>query len=350
MESVENQCCVCKNASKLKCGRCHSAQYCSALCQKTDFANHKKSCLRKEAVRCLKTFVVDSMAQRRRYLWTDAFAVVSLVEIGERELASELVVQVESTLGLPDESGNPIGRGLRIGKKLKERGVDEPYDRVAEWDRDGVYYHYITKWAWAMGQLGDEKRKTQASEMLRFCTSKFICGSRMHWKMSLDLSRSLVPSQGQHDALDGYLTLRGLGVSEQDEAVQALRRIIAPHALDTDDALGIGGLLMDAARCEDDTLRELLLAAARRSLAAFEGSGDLRRSAAHRLAFRELGLCIGAAMLARRQGGEMLKEAQEICDRIMSFWGKAEHRDTHVYKEHQDINEVMRATAVLLTY
>jgi len=28
----------------------------------------------------------------------------------------------------------------------------------------------------------------------------------MHWKMSIDLTRALVPSMGQHDPLDGYIS------------------------------------------------------------------------------------------------------------------------------------------------
>ena len=36
---------------------------------------------------------------------------------------------------------------------------------------------------------------------------------RMHWKMSVDLSRPLLASMGQHDPLDGYLTTLELRVT-----------------------------------------------------------------------------------------------------------------------------------------
>lgn len=33
---------------------------------------------------------------------------------------------------------HPTIAGLRIGKKLPERGPEEPYDAEEEWDRDGM--------------------------------------------------------------------------------------------------------------------------------------------------------------------------------------------------------------------
>lgn len=38
---------------------------------------------------------------------------------------------------------------------------------------------------------------------------------RMYWKMSIDLSRPLVPSMGLHDPLDGFITFRQLQTSSQ---------------------------------------------------------------------------------------------------------------------------------------
>jgi len=46
------------------------------------------------------------------------------------------------------ESTPTIG-GLRIGKHLPERRLDEPYDPVLEWEGDGQYY-YLTKWMLAL--------------------------------------------------------------------------------------------------------------------------------------------------------------------------------------------------------
>ena len=104
----------------------------------------------------------------RRYLWTDAFALCNLLELfrqsGEekwRELALRLVDQVHHILGrhraddarsgwisgLNDAEGerHPTRGGLRIGKRLGERRPGEPLDESLEWERDGQYYHYLTK-------------------------------------------------------------------------------------------------------------------------------------------------------------------------------------------------------------
>lgn len=87
-----------------------------------------------------------------RYLWTDAFAVCTLLGLGEVDLGLRLVEQVHGTLGryraddprrgwisgLPDERAgeHPTRGGLRIGKRLSERSMDEPSDELLEWDRE----------------------------------------------------------------------------------------------------------------------------------------------------------------------------------------------------------------------
>ncbi len=39
----------------------------------------------------------------------------------------------------------------------------------------------------------------------------------MYWKMSIDLKRPLIPSMGQHDPLDGYITYNEIQ-SEYEES------------------------------------------------------------------------------------------------------------------------------------
>ncbi|MDX1676054.1 MAG: hypothetical protein R3314_14765, partial [Longimicrobiales bacterium] len=104
--------------------------------------------------------------RERRYLWTDAFAVCTWLGLGQRDRALELVDRVHHTLGKhrPDDEREgwisglsdaeaeacPTAGGLRIGKPLPERGPDDPYDRRLEWERDGQYFHYLTKWMRAL--------------------------------------------------------------------------------------------------------------------------------------------------------------------------------------------------------
>ena len=79
-------------------------------------------------------------------------------------------------------------------------------DDTEEWDRDGQYYHYLTKWAWALVEFAkhstdaEEKKeeiRSQAAEMMKNVNDKFIYekddGYGMYWKMSIDLSRPQVP-------------------------------------------------------------------------------------------------------------------------------------------------------------
>ena len=84
-----------------------------------------------------------------------------------------------------------------------------------EWDRDGQYYHYLTKWMYALDCVSrvtdDDRYREWAVELARTVHERFSVrdanGSSigLHWKMSIDLSRPLVPSMGQHDPLDGFL-------------------------------------------------------------------------------------------------------------------------------------------------
>lgn len=114
-------------------------------------------------------------APARRYLWTDAFAVCNFLGLAtatgdadQRALALRLVEKVHAVLGRhrPDDAragwlsglgpqegaAHPTAGGLRIGKRLPERGPGDRYDDRLEWDRDGQYFHYLTKWMHALDQ------------------------------------------------------------------------------------------------------------------------------------------------------------------------------------------------------
>ena len=58
--------------------------------------------------------------------------------------------------GLSEEEGerHPTRGGLRIGKPLNEREPDEPADSQLEWEQDGQYFHYLTKWMHALYRMG----------------------------------------------------------------------------------------------------------------------------------------------------------------------------------------------------
>jgi hypothetical protein len=228
----------------------------------------------------------------KRYLWTDAFAVCNYLELYRqtreeefRDLALRLVAQVQQILGrhrpddsrtgwisgLGEEEGSrhPTIGGLRIGKPLPERRIGAPYDEQLEWDRDGQYFHYLTKWMQTLNQVSrataDWQYNRWALELARTAQARFVTLSpsgirnRMFWKMSIDLSFPLVPSMGHHDPLDGFITyaqLRETGEKDPEKnpdldltaELAEMARMCQRQNWETDDPLGLGGLMIDAYR------------------------------------------------------------------------------------------------------
>lgn len=383
------------------------------------------------ALRALAIRIMDAFAERtgltsdrapRRYLWTDAFAVCNYLglrgETGDErflDLARSLVRQVHRVLGrhreddprdgwisgLTEDEGrkHPTAGGLRIGKPRPERREDERYDPRAEWDRDGQYYHYLTKWMFALNRMWRTTEEPdyhrQAVELARAAQEGFMIstpvGRRLCWKASIDLSRPLVPSGGQHDPLDGLVTLSGLvatrpsgfegddarlgpraGHSDSgglEAAVAELTALCEGGSWVTDDPLGAGGLLVDTLRCAQLATRRhptgsallgRVMRDALRSLERLSGFNVLRQPAGARLAFRELGLALGLRALGeldglRRPPGVMIDEAvvgslrrfEPVGTRIVDFWSEEGSRAVDTWIDHRDISEVMWATCLV---
>ena len=345
-----------------------------------------------------------------RYLWTDAFAVESFLALARatgkaehRELGLLTIERVHQTLGryrpgapregwLPGASAeHPTLGGLRIGKPLEERGPGEPIDERLEWDRDGQYFHYLTKWMHALDQASRATERPAlnlwARELAERAHDAFVYQPpggvpRMYWKMSVDLSRPLVPSMGHHDPLDGYVTAAQLAATADAFEVTAGPRLtgelsdyaamIRPSELATSDPLGLGGLLADAYRVEqllargariDPELLPVLLDGSLAGLGHYVRTGEPAGPAERRLAFRELGLAIGLDAVERmadaaernelaggpetRQLVDRLGRYVPLRDEIVRFWLRDESRRTRTWTEHRDINQVMLATALV---
>jgi hypothetical protein len=344
-------------------------------------------------------------AEPRRYLWTDAFAVCNLLGLeratgDERylDLARRLVAQVHHELGrhrrddrrsgwisgLPsdDALAHPTSAGLRIGKPFPERTAEEPLDPDLEWDRDGQYFHYLTKWMHALDQMtrstGEPSFNVWARELCVAAHRAFTYGplgsKRMIWKASIDLTRPLVPSMGHHDPLDGFVTCIELEATARALDLAPLPRLelqaadfaqmLDRQALATSDPLGLGGLLVDACRLSQlerpsHDLITSLLAASLMGLRHYVAQPDLRAPAHRRLGFRELGLAIGLLGLpliedlSRRRidvaGRAYLAELMPylpLGSAIENFWLRPEHRRVPSWLEHEDINDVMLATSL----
>ncbi len=352
-----------------------------------------------------------------RYLWTDAFAVCNYLELFRRtgkghyqQDAKHLISQVHRVLGrhrednsrrgwisgLDEQEGeqHPTQGGLRIGKELGERRPDEPYDDQLEWERDGQYFHYLTKWMHALNCLarvtGDSGYNRWAVELAKIAHSRFTYipwgggPKRMYWKMSIDLSYPLVASMGQHDPLDGLITYQQLqstavklgdpqAESHLGREISEMTTMCEGMTWTTDDPLGIGGLLSDACRLAqlvtNTNLRESdrivsLLRDAEVGLEAFFRPSPLNASADYRLAFRELGLSIGLHAIAKIQKSielypENFSNQHELHARlsglahflplielIESFWLEPSNQQSHSWTGHRDINTVMLATSL----
>ena len=363
------------------------------------------------------TGLTNNSLEPRRYLWTDAFAVCNCLElyrqtgdVEDLQLALKLVDQVHSTLGKHHKDSkysgwlsgldeiqarlHPTIAGLRIGKQLNERQADEVYDDQLEWDRDGQYFHYLTKWMFALNRVSQVTGKSiynqWALELARAAHAAFTYtpvrggSKRMYWKMSIDLSRAQVPSMGQHDPLDGLITFQQLestakgfpetpaGLSLKTE-IEELEVMCAGGNWATEDPLGIGGLLTDAYRLvqliathhlRETSRLEALLHDIEISLHAFGSNNQLNLPAEYRLAFRELGLAIGLQTIGRMQKTieqhpesftntdqlktrlSKLSRFHTINEFIEHFWLQPEHRSVDSWLEHVDINNVMLATCM----
>ncbi len=362
---------------------------------------------------------LSSDAPPVRYLWTDAFAVCNFLGLARatgdekyRDLTYNLIDQVHTMLGrhrkddprsgwlsgLSEEEGHkhPTRGGVRIGKAMPERKPDEPFDERMEWNRDGQYFHYLTKWMHALDlaarESGEARYAQWASELALTATRAFVYeapGGRpqMSWKMSIDISRPLVPLMGHHDPLDGYITAQQLRATAKemsllqerlhapgeevdlDEIVGVYADMVKDRDWTTIDALGLGGLMMDATHLvqliqqgssNDLSLLIELLRSAETGLRHWEQTGALSLSALQRLAFRELGLAIGlegVRLMNEWATSDTFKETNvqqhldafsayfPAGDHIITFWLEPDNRENPMWMEHEDINAVMLATA-----
>jgi len=353
----------------------------------------------------------------QRYLWTDAFAVCNFLELSHqtgdehyRQLALQLVDQVHHVLGrhrddaarmgwisgLDEESGHlhPTKGGLRIGKGMNERRPGDPYDAQLEWDRDGQYYHYLTKWMHALNRIsrltGDSTFSRWALELAKTAHAGFTYApsagerKRMYWKMSIDLSYPLVSSMGHHDPLDGFITYLQLQATAANDSGKAPMPDLGPEIKDmagicegkrwaTDDPLGIGELLGSAYRLaqlivnegvEQADLLDELLDASRMGLHTYAKRNSLLLPADYRLAFRELGLSIGLRAVEKFPGligntprdfkmkQRLLSRAEDLlryaplAGVIETFWLGPANRQGESWTAHRDINTVMLATSL----
>ena len=307
---------------------------------------------------------------KSRYLWTDAFGVINYIslacETGKShylDQADTLINAVHNTLGHqrstggsggthPPRLGNatddrPTLGGLRIGKK----------DPEGYSDGDGQYFHYLTKWAFALNRMslatGDNKYNNWAVDLLTAIHPHFVHrmggpGGALHiyWKMSIDLERPAVPSEGNLDPFDGLVTVKlvcsaccdpGSTLVKEESDFQAMvdakyRRYSSTDPLDLGEALWLSHWALD----QQPWAKEVAERSAA-GLGELWDEGYFKAPPGFRLAFREFGTTLGV-QVNEFAGEEWEKERVEV---LHKFWAP------RVLDRDSDITPVMMAASLV---
>ncbi|KAH9899170.1 hypothetical protein C8Q73DRAFT_678795 [Cubamyces lactineus] len=326
---------------------------------------------------------------RGRYLWTDAFGVLNLLTLSVltshralyATLAARLVQAVHDTLGrtrdgtarlLGASDAHPLAGGLRIGKEYEE---DDP-----DGDGDGQYHHYLTMWMFALNRMGcatgERRYNDLAIELAKAIHPRFVYGRdserpRMYWKMSVDLQRPMVRSEGNLDPIDGYVVFSLLQRSHEDDEdvlaqeIEECKRILETkwRRYASDDPLDLGMTLWTAHWFDgkEQWATELSRRAATCLRALCEEEEYFDAPTRYRLAFREFGTCLGVRCLATKstsqssgtaavEGGESPEKAywEAFVERVLGTWAPSVDVDPPLVPEKlQPITLVMYAAALI---
>ncbi|KAF4747447.1 hypothetical protein FOZ63_028520 [Perkinsus olseni] len=161
---------------------------------------------------------------QRRYLWTDAFGVLNFISLSKGfpgrsseflGAAGKLIKTVHETLGTPRSIELPMltdpdrpgyYKGLRIGKLHARASSD------AGMKFDGMYWHYVDKWLFALIRYHQATRSAEAlDDALRLVTNvhPYFCvpGQGVRWKLNADMKpiAGLEEAHPNHDAETAYI-------------------------------------------------------------------------------------------------------------------------------------------------
>ncbi|KAL4995066.1 hypothetical protein BDV10DRAFT_188437 [Aspergillus recurvatus] len=303
-----------------------------------------------------------SGGHKGRYLWTDAFGVLALLTLHTETnrnsnsntndssnhylaLAARLIDTVHHTLGRNRSGSSPLpgatesnllGGGLRIGK-IDESGSDG----------DGQYHHYLTLWMFALNRMSmatnDPKYNQQAIALAKAIHGPFFVNRggdkpRMVWKMSMDLSRPLVASEGNLDPIDGFVVFRLLQAAarhfeggEKGDGGTVLKDEIEDYArvmkrkgehFVSADPLDLGMTMWTVHWVlEEDWAQRLAERCFEQIYELLEIRRYLDRSMKYRLAFREFGTALGLRCMAEQEAEkERAVDLRAYSDQILDVW------------------------------
>jgi hypothetical protein len=299
-----------------------------------------------------------------RYLWTDAFGVVNFITLYEQTtdekyliLAKRLVQTVHDILGrtrdgssrLPGATDEePLKGGLRIGKEDAEGS-----------DGDGQYHHYLTLWMFALNRLSwatqDSSFNDLAIQLAKAIHPKFCFESpgrlRLVWKISTDMQKVLVPSEGHLDAATGFVVYQMLQETavKQGEKDQQLKQEIGEYEklmkriplTPSKDALDLGmGLWISHFYPHEEWSQTYISQALDMANHLFDDkTSHMSGDPSKRLAFREFGACLGVHCVKPDEG------LNTKVDDLVKFWEKHIHQ--HDGDGLEPISQVMYAAAII---
>lgn len=164
---------------------------------------------------------------------------------------------------------------------------------------------------------------------------------RMYWKMSIDLSHPTVPSEGNLDPYDGYVTYRLVDEMacerELEQEISDMKTMVEKKysSYRSSDPLDLGEALWITHWFPNETWAEYMTLKSVEALEKLWREGDFRDSLNHRLAFREFGTTIGVQL--HSQSKDVWKDRIE---EIHHLWLP------NLYKRDQDISPVMFCTSL----
>uniref|UniRef100_A0A914VG78 Uncharacterized protein n=1 Tax=Plectus sambesii TaxID=2011161 RepID=A0A914VG78_9BILA len=220
--------------------------------------------------------------------------------------------------------------------------------------QDGQYYHYLTKWMFALNRMSlatkEQHFNAWAVDLVKAVHPHFVQTVngrlRMFWKMSIDLSQPLVPSEGGLDPYDGYVTYRLLQDYSQDEQllrkeIDEMRTLVEARYRHyrTNDTLDAGeALWLSHFYPNEDWAKQLHLKASE-AVDSLWQQGEFSGNWKRRLAFREFGTTIGVQMHP-----ELKTRWMDRINQLHSLWVE------HLFKRDDDITPVMFCSSLLPGY
>uniref|UniRef100_A0A915JSW7 Alpha-1,2-Mannosidase n=1 Tax=Romanomermis culicivorax TaxID=13658 RepID=A0A915JSW7_ROMCU len=315
---------------------------------------------------------------KSRYLWTDAYGVVSFLNLfcitkDEAFLnqAKILIKSVHDVLGKTRDGRERLGNatedhptlgGLRLCKfscykslsqsshvQRMKRKIGKPNDEGSSMDGDGQYYHYLTKWMFALNRMTfvttDSTYNKWAIELAQSIHPHFVeksesgMAKRMCWKVSINLSKPLVNSEGGLDPYDGYVTYCILRDTSNDSdtlssEINDLKNLIDRRyeSYSTHDTLDAGEALWLTSWCSGEPWAQRVYRVARSAVNILRERGEFDETHRHRLAFREFGTTIGVQMHEEMMSVDHWRNTNE---KVHEFWYH------YLYERDIDITPVM---------